>query len=330
MNRGAIKKPWLWLPASLSHKLSPLALKIYSRVFPSREPFRWKSFHWKNIYFPNPLGTAGGVDKNSLNVRDWWVLGAGFCEVGTITPKAQKPNPGRVLARDISTESLWNHLGFPNKGLDFALSRLKTLPPAGKRPAPVFANIGKNRDTPLNQALSDYHTCIKALSPYVEAFVINISSPNTEGLRELFAGRNLVPFLKSLKAAPGLGHRPLILKMSPDLSDSDFLRVVEESLQLGIDGFSICNSTLARKTGSSFPVYGGLSGRPLKDRSLYLLKLLKAKSLEKKALIISVGGVLSPEDVTERLTAGAHLVQVYSALVFNGPGFFKSCSFALA
>ena len=219
-----IKKPWLWLPPTWSHHLTPWALKIYSTIHSSYKPYSWKPFRWRNLYFPNPLGIAGGVDKNSVNVKDWWALGAGFCEVGTVTPKPQNQNTGKVLARNIRAESLWNCLGFPNKGLEFTISQLKQLPPQEKRPVPVFANIGKNRDTVLERAYEDYQTCIKALSPYVEAFIVNISSPNTKNLRELFKQENLISFLRSLKTASSSSERPLILKISPDLTDEDFFK----------------------------------------------------------------------------------------------------------
>ena len=322
-----IERPWLWLPPDWSHKLTPFALKIYSKIPSSSSSSLWKSFYWRNLYFPNPLGTAGGVDKNVLNVKDWWTLGAGFCEVGTVTPRPQSQNPSPVLDRDIQSETLWNYLGFPNRGMKFALNRLKALPPPGKRPAPVFMNIGKNRETPLEKAYEDYQTCIKALSPYVEAFVINVSSPNTKNLREIFGEENLIFFLKLLRSKDLLMEKPLILKMSPDLSDRDFLRVVEQSLEAEIDGWCLCNSTAKRGEKNPFPSHGGISGRPLKQQSLHFLKLLisflKRENQAKDKLIISVGGVLTCEDVMERLALGAHLVQVYSALVFRGPGFFK-------
>lgn len=319
--QSIVKKPWLWLPPAWSHHLSPLALKIYSKIQANREPFKWQSFQWKGISFPNPVGTAGGVDKNILNVRDWWALGAGFCEVGTITPKPQNQNFGKILDRDIKEKSLWNSLGFPNKGLPFAIKQLKALPL--KRPAPIFTNIGKNRDTPFDRAFKDYQTCIKALSPYTDAFIINISSPNTKGLREFFDRKTLPSFLNSLQSVNNT-KKPLILKLSPDLTDSDFLTVIEQSMT--IDGWCICNSTTFRSSEQSYPSHGGVSGEPLKTKSLHLLNLLTAylkERKEEKKLIISTGGVLAPEEVLERLALGAHLVQVYSALIFTGPDFFK-------
>ena len=323
--QSILKKPWLWLPPAWSHYMSPSALRFYSKIQANRKPFEWQSFQWKGISFPNPLGTAGGMDKNVLNVRDWWALGAGFCEAGTITPKSQNQNPGKVLERNIKEKSLWNSLGFPNRGLPFAVKQLQALPPPGKRPAPLFVNIGKNRDTPFDRAFKDYQTCIKALSPYAEAFVVNISSPNTKGLREFFDKKNLPSFLNSLQSVNDT-KKPLILKLSPDLTDSDFLQVIEQSLENEINGWCICNSTAFRSSEQSHPSHGGVSGRPLKTKSIHLLKLLTAylkKREEEEKLIVSTGGVLSPEEALERLALGAHLVQVYSALIFTGPDFFR-------
>ena len=327
------KKLWHYLPAEWSHKLSPFALKIYRRRgrLPGK-PFSWRPFQWKGLSFPNPLGTAGGTDKNSRNIQDWTACGAGFCEVGAVTPDPQQANPGRTLLRDFEEKSLWNSLGFPNKGLNFTARRLRALPPPRERAAPVFVNIGKNRDMPVDDAVYDLKNCIYHLSGRADAFVINISSPNTEGLRELFSPERLPGLLAALRErADKDGGTPLILKLSPDLSDSDFLRVLEQSLQAGIDGFSVCNST-TRREGGGFPAHGGVSGRPLAERSLHLLKLtvgfVKAKGLKEPPLIVSCGGVLEPSDVFERLRLGADLVQVYSALVFSGPGFFKLTALA--
>ena len=178
-----ITKPWLFLPASWMHALSPLALKVYSRI-KSAEPYQWKSFHWKHLYFPNPLGTAGGIDKNAFHIKDWWSLGAGFLEIGTVTPEPQKANPSKILDRSLKHLSLWNNMGFPNKGLEFVKKRLVCLPE--KKPSPVFINIGKNRQTPLSETFEDYKKSLEALYPFADVFVINISSPNTKDLREAF------------------------------------------------------------------------------------------------------------------------------------------------
>ena len=319
-----INKPWLFLPAGWMHSLSPLVLKVYSRI-KSAEPFKWKPLHWRQVYFPNPLGTAGGIDKNALHIKDWWSLGAGFLEIGTVTPELQQANPARILDRSLKYRSLWNNMGFPNRGLQFIKEKLSCLPE--KRPSPIFINIGKNRQTPISEAFEDYKKSLSALHPFADAFVINISSPNTKDLRTIFNKKKLPYFLQSLKELMrGLNSKtPLILKISPD--EIDFLRIIAQSIEAGIDGWCICNSTRERSVSNLFPEQGGVSGKLLANQSLSLLKeltkYLSDRRIEDK-LVISCGGVLTAQDVLERLQEGADLVQVYSALVFEGPGFFQS------
>ena len=365
-----INKPWLYLPSSWLYSLSPYALKFYSR-FNSTQAYQWKPIKWRGLSFPNPLGTAGGLDKNALYTKDYWRLGAGFLEIGTVTPKAQEPNLDKILDRSVPHLSLWNNMGFPNKGLDFVQQRLEELfrdlsayqgepsqtkdfsskdfqtkdslnknsqeegfsaksSPTGKLklPSPLFINIGKNRQTPVSQAIEDYKKGMELLYLFADAFVINISSPNTKDLRELFSEKHLPDFLNSLsEIKQGLPVKcPMILKLSPD--EEDFIRIIDQSLSAGIDGWCICNSTKKRPVKNLFPEdRGGLSGKLLANTSLSLLKqlsdYLKANQIKDK-LVISCGGVLSPQDVLERLELGADLVQVYSAMVFKGFGFFKS------
>ena len=315
-------KPWLFLPASWTHFLSPWALKVYSRIA-QVETCRWRPFCWQGLNFQNPLGIAGGVDKNALHIKDWQNLGAGFLEVGTVTPLPQKANPSKILDRSLKYRSLWNNMGFPNKGLGFIKKQLQ----AEKCKIPLFINIGKNRSTPLPQAIEDYKKSIEALCGLASAFVINISSPNTSDLRKLFDPKTFCDFLKSLKKFTESFNKvpPLILKISPD--ERDFLRIIEQSLKANIDGWCVCNSTKERVVPGLFPKRGGVSGKLLSGKSLSLLRKLKKYLSENKVedkLIISCGGVLTAQDVLERLNEGAHLVQVYSALVFEGPGFFRS------
>ena len=317
-------KPWLYLPAEWTHAASqPL---LYSRKWISKKKqYLWAPVSWKNIEFKNPLGCAGGLDKSGRLVEGWWSCGPGFVEIGTITPKPQKPNKGKILAKNTSHQALWNYMGFPNKGVDFVLNQLQKL----QKPyfTPIFASIGKNRNTPLEKAHMDYNTLIQKLEPYVSGLIINISSPNTQHLRGLFEGDFLKNFLDSIKMPK---TTPMLLKISPDLSNKDFLRVIQTSMDKNIDGWVLCNSTLSRNKSCEFPTYGGVSGRPLAPRSKELLKLLVQYlgSQQKEKLIISSGGVLSSEDVFERLALGAHLVQVYTALVFHGWKFFQKTQLA--
>jgi len=323
-----VRKAWLYLPPQWMHTVAPFFLKIYAQFLSFKTP-HWKSVTWKHLYFPNPLGTAGGLDKNAKHIQDWWALGVGFCEVGTVTPKPQTPNPSKILDRNLKHLSLWNHMGFPNKGMSFVKKKLLKLPHTKR--TPILVNIGKNRSTSLKQALEDYKQSIEELYPVTDIFIINISSPNTSHLRQLFNKQNLPDFLNQLtQFSRTLNPKiPLILKLSPDETKEDFLRIIDQSLEADIDGWCVSNSTSQRPIPNLFPNYGAISGQLLATQSLTLLKQLKNyidKKHIKDKLIISCGGVLTPQDVLKRLQAGAHLVQVYSAIVFQGPHFFKTVS----
>ena len=316
-------KPWLWLPPLWSHFLSHYFLKCRG-IFFKEKKLEWSSFQWKNLRFDNPLGTAAGLDKSAENIKGWWSLGPGFLEVGTVTPEKQEPHPGNILQRDIPSQALWNYMGFPNKGVHFVVEQLRQVKQAYH--TPIFISIGKGRRTPTDQAVQDYKYLIKKLYPYASAFVLNISSPNTKDLRKLFDPHFFEHFIKSIVLTLRSFDLslPLFLKINPDLSDQDFLRVVAQSDRENIDGWVICNTSIFRENGS-FPPHGGVSGKPLASRSKHLLKLL-VKTLGKRKrdkIIISSGGVITPEDVLERLHLGADLVQVYTALALKGPSFFS-------
>jgi dihydroorotate dehydrogenase len=315
-------KPWLWLSPSLAHKVSPVAVNSLTLLSRARPP-QWRAFQWRGLNFPNRLGLAGGVDKDAQNVEAWWTLGAGFLEVGTITPKPQPGNPPPVVDRDVAKEALWNKLGFPSQGVKKVKARLAKLPKPFA--APVFANIGKNAVTPLEDAHHDYIELLQELEDVVDGFVINISSPNTKGLRELLKPERLKGFLQPILAARPRSGAPVLLKLSPDLEDHELAAVLDISFELNIDGWVLTNTSQGLREGLKFPVEGGVSGRPLNERSLELLKrtILLLGGRREGRLVISVGGVMSAKDVEERLVAGADLVQVYSALIFEGPYFFR-------
>lgn len=323
-------RPWLWLSPQLAHDLTPLALKLYGHFNPY-QTLTWNPFTWRGLEFTNRLGLAGGVDKNADNIEHWWTLGPGFVEIGTVTPQPQTGHIGKRLARDHGQHSIWNRLGFPSHGMNHVVSRLQHL--YQPRFTPVFANIGKNATTPLENAAQDYITCMEKLYPYVDAFVVNISSPNTAGLRELSRPENFEKFLSPIVLANNnrKGERisdvrlPLLIKLSPDISDTELESILHTSADMGIDGWILTNSSAELRQGLSFPKEGGVSGKPLAQRSKELLSRA-VQSLGKKRedrLLISCGGVMSPFDVFERLELGADLVQVYSALIFNGPFFFR-------
>ena len=320
-------RPWLWLPPKLAHDLSPLGLQALA-AFRDVTVYDWSPREWRGLKFANPLGIAGGVDKDATEVEDWWRFGPGFIEIGTVTPKAQGANDGRIIDRDAKAEALWNRMGFPSQGVDRVRANLIDLP--DQRPTPIFANIGKNRWTANEGAAADYAKCIDELAGHADAFVVNISSPNTTGLRDLLKPENLRPFLKTVLEARdrSAGKTPLLLKLSPDLEPQDLASGVRTGVELGVDGFIATNTTLAREQGLDFPKEGGVSGRPLASRSIDCLKsVISHLGQERRGkLVISAGGVMTPDDVFERLRMGADLVQVYTALVFHGPNFFRDVS----
>lgn len=316
-------KPWLWLSPSLAHKITPTVLKSLNLISAVTQPPRWDSFYWRGLSFPNRLGIAGGVDKDARNISGWWSLGAGFVEIGTITPLPQPGNTAPVIDRFVEREALWNRLGFPSQGLDRVARRLKKL----KRPfhTPVFANIGKNAATSLDAAHHDYIQLLQGLRGLVDGFVINISSPNTKGLRDLLRPEKLREFLAPIMASLPPDHEPVLLKISPDLQDDEMERVLLISHELGIDGWIFTNTSQGLREGLPFPKEGGVSGQPLGDLSKRVLRrgLEILGDRRQGKLVVSVGGVMTADDVIERLSMGADLVQVYSALIFRGPLFFR-------
>jgi dihydroorotate dehydrogenase len=319
-----ITKPWLYLNAARAHDWAPLFLTLY-KLFPNRKTPEWKSFNWKNLQFKNRLGIAGGVDKDAEFLDAWWKMGSGFIELGTVTPQPQEPNPGQIIDRDNASQALWNKMGFPSGGaIEFRANLLQIE--NSPRQTPVFINIGKNRTTSLEEAHFDYEVLIDELSDLADAFVINISSPNTAGLRALQQADNLKKFLAPIiELNKKKLNLPLLLKISPDNSREELAAVINTAAEAGISGFILTNTTIKRKPSMKFSAEGGVSGAPLKELSIQNLKwtLEILGKHRNNFLIVSAGGVLTPEDVAERLHLGADLVQIYSALIFEGPGFFQ-------
>lgn len=319
-------KPWLLLPPQLAHDWAPLTLPLWSRLFQENHPVAL-SRDWQGLHFRNPIGIAGGVDKEAGSALSWQRLGAGFLEVGTITPLPQGPNPGTIIRRNTGQMALWNKMGFPNKGSQTLKNRLQKT--RDKITVPLFVNIGKNRQTPNDKAFEDYVQCLEVFQDLADAFVINISSPNTKDLRELQSKESLKRFLSPILEKKETLHikAPFLIKLSPDSSREDLEHSLVVSRELGLNGWILTNTTKERAPGlESFPQQeGGVSGAPLKSLAeqhlVWANEILgKRKNTE---LLISVGGILSASDILRRLELGADLVQVYSALVLHGPGFFS-------
>lgn len=318
-------KPWLYLPVNWAHHVGPFAMRLYSDFCISPEEIQtpsWQPLTWKNLIFKNRVGIAGGVDKNAECIPAWWKLGAGFVEIGTVTPKPQDPNPGKIIDRHLASLSLWNKMGFPSHGSEEVAANLRKH--FEHRHTPILVNIGKNRNTRNEDATSDYLSLIQSFNHLTDIFVVNISSPNTQGLRELQKPEALKNLLGPLIDSK-LRTKPILVKLSPDMGDTGLTECVRNSSELGIDGFVITNTSLSRITGIPYPAEGGMSGAPLKELSKKALQVtIDALGPQRKdKLIINVGGVVTPDDVFERLRLGADLVQTYSGLVYHGPHFFK-------
>jgi dihydroorotate dehydrogenase len=306
----------------------PWIARFYKQLYKQpKNNHEWDPFVFRNLQFKNRLGLAGGVDKTGSQLLSWQALGAGFLEVGTITPRPQNANPGCIMNRDLKTHSLWNKMGFPNQGIE-ALKKSLT-PVRDQIKVPLFINIGKNRDTLNENATDDYLKCVRELSYLADAFVVNISSPNTKGLRELQDEKFLKRLLTEIRAAVPI-QQTLLVKLSPDMTKEQLCQSLDIAIESGINGFVLTNTTTSRtKDLSHFPSEGGVSGLPLVSLSRWALEICnrhlieKLGSNKKNIIIVSVGGILSANEIQFRLNMGADLVQVYSALIFEGPLFFS-------
>lgn len=282
--------------------------------------------------FPSPFGVAAGFDKDGLAVLGLGNLGFGHVEVGTITAIAQPGNERPRLFRLVKDRALINRMGFNNGGADAAAGRLSRLSRRTRRPV-LGVNIGKSRVTAVEDAVGDYERSAKLLAPYADYLVVNVSSPNTPGLRGLQELDALAPLLEAVRAASGT--TPLLVKIAPDLDDAEVVRICELVVRLGLDGLIATNTTISReglRTEASVVEAigaGGLSGAPLAERSLEVLKLVR-RHVPAELCVISVGGVETAADVQDRLDAGATLVQGYSAFIYLGPLWARQINRGLA
>jgi dihydroorotate dehydrogenase len=331
-------RPLLYLlPPEAAHRLIvallrlaevlPFGRALLTRAFPVPSGLEVRAL---GCTFPTPIGLAAGFDKDAEVYRALSATGFGAIEVGTITGQAQPGNPRPRLFRLPADRALINRMGFNNHGADAAAARLAAgqwrSGPSGR---PVLGvNIGKTKLVSAEQAHEDYERSARLLGPYADYLVVNVSSPNTPGLRDLQAVASLRPILGAVRAAldAAVPERrvPLLVKIAPDLSDEDVLAVADLALELGLEGIVATNTTIGRAglcTGEGAVAAlgaGGLSGAPLKARALAVLRLLRAR-VGDRLVLVAAGGIESADDVWERLLAGASLVQVYSALVYEGP-----------
>ncbi|MGC8590844.1 quinone-dependent dihydroorotate dehydrogenase [Acidithiobacillus sp.] len=278
------------------------------------------------LRFANPLGLAAGFDKNAEALPALPALGFGFVEIGTVTPRPQPGNPRPRIFRFPEREAVINRMGFPGQGMAAVAARLAAL---GAHPVPIGINLGKNKDTPAGQAAADYVAVVEGLQPWADYFAVNVSSPNTPGLRDLQALDALQPLLAAVQAAnlrvareAGRRCPPVLLKIAPDLADADLMAIagLANGEQPLVDGFIATNTTISREDFlEGAGISGGLSGPPLRGRATAVIRLLH-QATAGKVPIIGVGGVFSAADAWEKISAGASLLELYTALIFRGPG----------
>jgi dihydroorotate dehydrogenase len=275
------------------------------------------------LEFPGPLGLAAGFDKDAEAPAALAAFGFGFIEIGTVTAEPQPGNPRPRLFRLPADRAIVNRMGFNGRGAAHVAGRLRERP---RRRGPILGvNIGKTKDVPDDAAEADYVASTERLAPYADYLVVNVSSPNTPGLRDLQAVARLRPLLLAVREAADrttAGRVPLLVKIAPDLADDDIDAVADLAVELGLDGIIATNTTIARDGLVSDPRLaaeaGGLSGAPLKQRSLDVLKRLHHR-VGDRLVLISVGGIETADDAWERLRAGATLIQAYTGLIYGGP-----------
>ncbi|MGV2873516.1 quinone-dependent dihydroorotate dehydrogenase [Colwellia sp. E150_009] len=280
------------------------------------------------IEFPNPLGLAAGLDKNGECIDAFDAMGFGFIEVGTVTPRPQPGNDKPRIFRLPQANAIINRMGFNNKGVDYLVSQVRSAKFTGV----LGINIGKNKDTPEENAKDDYIHCMRKVYDFATYITVNISSPNTPGLRALQYGDALNELLSALKieqkalAKQYNKYVPIAVKIAPDLTEEEVLSIAQCLLENEIDGVIATNTTLSREGVEQLEhgnEQGGLSGAPVKDKSTTVIRIL-AKALDNKLPIIGVGGIASSNDANEKLAAGASLVQIYTGFIYQGPPLIKA------
>ena len=302
------------LDAETAHRLTIAALRLMPRRAPRDFPASLAS-EVAGLRFPSPVGLAAGFDKDAEVPDAMLGLGFGFVEVGTLTPRAQEGNPRPRLFRLTEDQAVINRMGFNNCGQQAAIARLRQR----KRTGTVGINIGANKDS--RDRIADYAAGVASMAPFADYLTINISSPNTPGLRNLQAGGELVELLAAVREARLPAGPPIFLKVAPDLERGDHERIVAAAIGSQVDALIVANTTVSRPPLKSRLAGegGGLSGAPLKPLALDALRTFRVASGGEIALI-AAGGIASADDAWQRIAAGASLVQIYSGLVYHGPG----------
>lgn len=315
------------LDPEMAHHLAVGSLRLASRrplalraLHNFAAPARPKTLFGLN--FPNPIGLAAGFDKNGVALPALAALGFGFIEIGTVTAKAQPGNPRPRIFRYPQQEALINRLGFNNDGADAVAARLGSLRRSRRWPEiPIGINLGKSKVTPIEEAADDYLYSFRLLHEFADYIVLNVSSPNTPGLRSLQEHDALEQLLRVIQGENQITHNPILLKIAPDLSSADLERIITTCEENGLAGIIATNTTLDHaEIPTTLDQAGGLSGAPLRKKSTELVRAIAAHS---RLPIIASGGIFDAESAREKLEAGAQLLQVYTGYVYRGPGLLR-------
>lgn len=322
------------LPPESAHDFTLHALRLSGRVLPAARVEEQAPVELMGIRFPNRVGLAAGLDKNGVALDGLARIGFGFLEIGTITPRPQPGNPRPRLFRIEGAQAIVNRMGFNNQGVEALLENVRNARYQGV----LGINIGKNFDTPIEAAAQDYLACLDKVYPYASYVTVNISSPNTQNLRQLQGADELDALLAQLKArqaelADGHGrHVPLALKIAPDLDEEQLQSIARALREHRIEAVIATNTTLSRERVKGLPhaaEQGGLSGAPVFESSTAVVRRL-AQLLQGEVPIIAAGGILNGADAVAKLEAGASLVQLYSGLIYRGPELVRECARSIA
>ncbi len=327
--RGLLRPILFSLDAETAHHLTLAMLSMMPLLPVAPDPPELRISLW-GMDFPNPIGLAAGMDKDAIAIGAWQSLGFGFAELGTITPRFQPGNPKPRIFRLPAHHALINRLGFPSEGMAAVAPRIEKIRCGGTR-IRIALNFGPNKETPVEQVAGDYAELTARLAPLADFIVINVSSPNTPGLRNWQSPERMREIFAAMEQVTTDARRPpILLKVAPDLDDANLDAICDTALALHLDGMVVCNTTLKRaEVGVTSAEAGGLSGHPLRDLARDRIASVYRRT-QGKLPIIGVGGIMNADDALGHIKAGARLVELYTGLIYEGPGLIAAMKKSLA